>query len=203
MFMEYKIMRGIKPVTLAESQHLVELLDSGLITNRTMAIDGGAHAGAWTVIMAEWFNSVHAFEPHPRAFEYLTENCEGLDNVTLHNNALMDRACLVEVYAPGRTTLTATQVRYASNGGTKAVAIDSFKFQECGLLKLDIEGAEFMAIQGAVETIKRCRPFILVETNNLGRRFGYENRDTLQLIRSLGYTQCWAKGVDIGMKPND
>lgn len=196
-------MKGIKQVTLDESKHLVELLDSGLVTNYSMAIDGGSHAGAWTVIMSERFNSVHAFEPHPRTFEYLAENCAGLDNVTLHNNAIMDKPCNVDVYAPGRTTLTATQVRYAANGGTQAVAIDSFNFQECGLLKLDIEGAEFMAIQGAMETIKRCRPFIIVEANNLGRRFGYENRDTLQLIRSLGYTECWARGVDIGLRPND
>lgn len=196
-------MKGIKPVTLAESQHLVELLDSGLITNYSMAIDGGCHAGSWSIILAKHFKAVHAFEPHPRTFEYLTENCAGLDNVTLHNKALMNKACAVDCYAPGRTTLTATQVRYNESGDTQAVAIDSFNFQECGLLKLDIEGAEFMAIQGAIETIKRCRPFIVCEANNLGRRFGHENRDTLQLIRSLGYTECWQKGVDWGFKPND
>lgn len=196
-------MKGIKPVTLQESQHLVELLNTKLVKDRSLAIDGGAHGGAWSVIMAKHFHSVHSFEPHPRTFEYLTENCAGLDNVTLHNNALMDKACLVDVFAPGRTTLTATQVRYNAQGSTKAVTIDSFNFQECGLLKLDIEGAEYMAIQGATETIKRCRPFIVIEANNLGRRFGYENRDTLQLIRSLGYTECWRRGVDVGMKPND
>lgn len=196
-------MKGIKQVTLDESQHLVSLLESGHVKDFSLAVDGGAHAGAWTVIMATYFKEVHAFEPHPRAFEYLTENCAGLDNVVMHNAALMDVKCGIDVYAPGRTTLTATQVRYNPDSLNTAVTIDSYDLQECGLLKLDVEGAELKAILGAAETIKRCRPFIVVEMNNLGKRFGSTDRDLSQKIRSFGYSEVWAKGVDRGFAPNE
>lgn len=191
-------MKGIKEVTLRESQHLVELIDSGLISYYGSAIDGGAHAGAWTVIMAKHFKMVHAFEPHPRAFAYLAENCAGLDNVELHNVALMDKNCAIDVYAPGRTTLTATQVRYNKEGQSKAISIDSLNLPSCGFLKLDVEGAEHKALQGAVITIEKYRPFILVEMNNLGKRFGIRDGDTAKLIKSMGYKEVWARGVDRG-----
>ena len=194
-------MKGVKQVTMEESKNLIELIESRLIKNYDMAIDGGAHAGTWTVIMAKHFHAVHSFEPHPQSFEYLKENCKdtSFDNVFLHNSALMDRGCKIDVYAPGRTTLTATQVRYnLQNGEHKAVSIDSFGFETCGLLKLDVEGAEYHAIRGAVETIKRCKPFILVELNGLGKRFGIRDGETAQLIKGMGYKEVWAKGCDRG-----
>lgn len=191
-------MKGAKQVTIDESKHLLELLDTDLINNRTMAIDGGAHVGCWTKIMHEHFDVVHAFEPHPKGYAYLAENCGDLQNIVLHNAALMDKVCGIDVYAPGRTTLTATQVRYNPNSTDTAVTIDQYDFPECGLLKLDVEGAELKALMGAEQTIKRCKPFILVELNNLGGRFGVKDRDVRAWLAQRGYHEVWARGCDVG-----
>lgn len=191
-------MKGAKQVTLDESKHLIELLQTNLITRRGVAVDGGAHVGAWTVVMTEAFESVYAFEPHPKAFEYLVENCGHLPNVHLRNAALMDRSCGIDVYAPGRTTLTATQVRYNDESLDTAVTIDQYDLEGCDFLKLDIEGAELMALKGAEETIKRFRPFVLVELNNMGGRFGVKDKDVRKWLINLGYAEVWARGVDAG-----
>ena len=45
----------------------------------------------------------------------------------------------------------------------KCVTIDSFNFQKVDLLKLDIEGMEEQALNGARETIARCKPFLFIE----------------------------------------
>lgn len=191
-------MKGAKQVTLNESKHLIELMETDLIQKRTMAVDGGAHVGVWTSIMADLFDDVHAFEPHPKGFQYLTENCGYMENAHLYNAALMDKACGIDVYAPGRTTLTATQVRYNPKSTDTAVTIDQYDFQQCDLLKLDVEGAELKALIGAEQTIKRCHPFILVELNNLGGRFGIKDKDVRSWLAQHHYHEVWARGCDVG-----
>jgi hypothetical protein len=41
--------------------------------------------------------------------------------------------------------------------------LDDFGFQECSFLKIDVEGHEVEVLQGAIETIARTRPRILIE----------------------------------------
>lgn len=193
-------MKGAKQVTIDESKHLIELMDSDLVQGRKLAIDGGAHVGCWTRIMAEYFKEVHAFEPHTKGYEYLVENCGLIPGVSLHNAALMDRPCGIDIYAPGRTTLTATQVRYNPKSMNTAVAIDQYDFEECSLLKLDVEGAELMALKGAEKTIERHKPFILVELNNLGGRFGVKDKDVRAWLVARGYEEVWNRGCDAGFR---
>ena len=51
------------------------------------------------------------------------------------------------------------------------------------LIKLDIEGAEYPAMRGAIETIRRHRPVVLFELwNDAARRFGYEATDVHELL---------------------
>lgn len=42
-------------------------------------------------------------------------------------------------------------------------SIDSLKVPKCKLIKIDIEGMELEALQGAAETLQRCRPYIYFE----------------------------------------
>lgn len=191
-------MKGAKEVTIKESQHLVELLETDLIPKRGLAIDGGAHVGVWTKILADHFNQVHAFEPHPKSYEYLSENCGLLPGVHLYNNALMDVPCGIDVYAPGRTTLTATQVRYNKNSQIMATTIDEIEYWSLDLLKLDVEGAELKALMGAEKTIMKHHPFILVELNNLGGRFGVKDKDVRAWLAQRKYHEVWARGCDVG-----
>jgi FkbM family methyltransferase len=47
---------------------------------------------------------------------------------------------------------------------TSTFNIDSLNL-ECSFVKIDIQGEEFRALQGMSDTIKRCKPVILVEMN--------------------------------------
>ena len=61
-----------------------------------------------------------------------------------------------------------------------------------GGIKLDIEGYEFFAIQGMVETIKRCRPVIVSEFSAL--LLGQYHVDPLEFLAymiKLGYKIGW------------
>lgn len=45
-------------------------------------------------------------------------------------------------------------------------SLDSFNLSSLGLLKIDVEGNEIQVIKGAIETIKRFRPRIIIETHS-------------------------------------
>jgi FkbM family methyltransferase len=65
--------------------------------------------------------------------------------------------------------------------------IDSFNFSKLDLLKIDVEGMETKVLEGAVETIKRCKPIMFVEflKSDVGalktqiEKLGYEIREIL------------------------
>jgi hypothetical protein len=49
----------------------------------------------------------------------------------------------------------------------EVTVIDSLKLDRCDLIKVDAEGMDLQAIQGADHTISRCRPVMAVECNTL------------------------------------
>jgi hypothetical protein len=56
-------------------------------------------------------------------------------------------------------------------------------------MKFDIEGYEKFALEGAIDTIQRCRPTLQLEIRaNQCRKFNYSAEDMIDWIRSLGYT---------------
>jgi FkbM family methyltransferase len=191
-------LKGTTDTQYRERQGLVELLESGLVEARRVAIDGGAHVGTWTELLAAEFAVVHAFEPSP-AFDMLTQNVGHLPNVVLHNEALTDAPARMESYhRKSGGKLTSYRVRPDPAGVVEGVTIDALGLGRCDIIKLDIEGYEYRALLGARETIERCKPFLLVEFAGHGGHAGATEEQLMALILSLGYKKVWQWGVDIG-----
>lgn len=56
------------------------------------------------------------------------------------------------------------------------------------LLKMDIEGAELMALKGAEATLRRHRPAIVIELNEKAlQRCGASSKDVVSFLEDLGY----------------
>lgn len=169
-------------------------LEAGLrhVTDWTLAVDCGAHVGLWSRVMSGRFARVIAVEPSPDTFECLTWNLNhsGCANVHVKNVAVGAEPGFVHM------DLTADQAARANTGARFAVAggsipvqtIDSWNLPSLGFLKLDIEGSEFVALQGATETLNRCRPVVLFENKRLWtRHFGLPKNAVDRLLRSAGY----------------
>jgi FkbM family methyltransferase len=123
------------------------------------AIDVGAFSGQWSLAMAERFARVTAFEPLPRAAKRWRRRMAGTTAI-LHEIALADR--------PGsaRMAKLPTSKPYIVRdrcGDVRVETLDSFGFDDVDLLKIDAEGADALIIAGAQETIRRCRPVMIVE----------------------------------------
>ena len=48
-------------------------------------------------------------------------------------------------------------------GETSVRRLDSFTFEKIALIKIDVEGMELSVLNGALETIKQHRPYVLLE----------------------------------------
>lgn len=149
------------------------------------ALDVGCHVGLWSLHLASRFEHVDAFEPMPAHRECFVENVKAF-NVTLHPVALGDKESDVRM-----TT-------YAGNSGHSHVAdvgdivaqmrtLDSYKFTDVDFLKIDTEGFELQVLRGAVDTLVRCKPVIIVEQKaNNGSRYGYDDRAALPFLQAMG-----------------
>lgn len=69
------------------------------------------------------------------------------------------------------------------------------ELQRCDFIKMDIEGAEILMLQGATGFLKRFRPVIYGEFNSYHiEKFGYNFMDVANLLMPLGYRSFIKKG---------
>ena len=166
----------------------IEKLDAAMshVKQWRTAVDGGAHIGTWSVSMAARFASVLAFEPAPDTFDCLVSNLAGIANVVPMRAALgavAGRAGIGDDTArPGNTG-----ARHLGAGRLVEVdRLDDFGIDDLDFLKLDLEGYELFALTGAKTTILQCRPAIIIEDKDFGRRFGCKPGAALRLLESWG-----------------
>ncbi|GEM_PF-2506915 len=144
-----------------------------------VAIDVGACYGAMSHAFAEFFDKVHAFEIIPTFIEPLKKNLENTPNVEIHNTGLYHKKHTViarqysysgysKIYSyesdvfRRNTKLTAGQ-RVISDNEVDVLPLDDFKIKNVDLIKIDAEGTEGLILIGAMKTINKYKPLLLVE----------------------------------------
>ena len=149
--------------------------------NYNVAIDIGACYGAFSRIFAESFEKVISFEVHPDFIPPFWENVKPYTNIELHNIGLWssreDRKIRRHSYG-GQTSVieygstthdwkvkTKGSGSDAHRGSITAElrTLDSFNFEKIDIIKIDVEMAECHVIYGAMETLARCKPLVVVE----------------------------------------
>ena len=157
------------------------------------ALDIGAHVGAVSVYLARKFERVIAFEAIPSTFEFLRLNTAEIPNITALNVAVGSAAGEVYLSHYSRHGQLShidggiPVVKASRIGPIPAQTIDSMELTDVSFIKIDVEGFELPVIQGAVETIWRCRPLMLVEqAGNEELHFGRTREEASAFLESLG-----------------
>jgi FkbM family methyltransferase len=119
------------------------------------ALDLGANIGIYTVFLATQIKRVDAFEPEPKVLERLQVNLKlnGLTNVTVHNSCVGKASGTVTFIPPGISNQGIGAIAAATEQGVQrsCISLDDFFSklpQEACLIKMDIEGGEWLALQG-------------------------------------------------------
>ncbi|NLI75713.1 MAG: FkbM family methyltransferase [Candidatus Riflebacteria bacterium] len=109
----------------------------------------------------ERFHSIHAFELDGKNFEEMRLALACLDaqvrqRITIHNTGLLDRATEIsfETGGPGSTCVIA--IGQSEGRGQTVRLVDALPTEPVTFIKMDIEGAEPLALRGA-EAIIRCQ----------------------------------------------
>lgn len=142
-------------------------------------LDIGGHIGTHTVIYSRLLNcKVHTFEPQNKIFEILKKNVNDnqLTNCTLYNCAvghLTTSTTMSDMLYDGYDC----KIEYDTNkilnyGGiglgkhgeqVQMIYIDQLDLPACDYIKIDVEGAEILALMGAKNTIEKYKPIIWYE----------------------------------------
>lgn len=178
--------------------------------------DVGSHVGSFALICSRIVGPsgrVLGFEPTPRTFALLRENCRLAPNVECLEAAVSDR--------PGRLDLTdfgaggAAYNRIGSRASrsprrlaaertvrVSAVTLDSFlpSYERVDLIKLDVEDAELATVVGGQTLISRLQPGIILEVGDSGTMG--KSREVLDLLASWAPYDIYEWDVGAGLVPH-
>ena len=171
-------------------------------------VDVGASTGSFTLLpLLHLGMKVLSFEPNPLAFEVLRSNI-GLHN--LGNRVQLCQAALMDKSGTGTLKVPVPDIHAAvsSLGNPRprgfiwtemyveVRCLDDYDISP-DFIKIDTEGAELMVLHGAENTIKRSRPSLLIEYQELNtRQFGYEPIEIIRLLESWGYDSFKPIGME-------
>jgi len=158
------------------------------VNNRKVALDIGANIGLWSRDLCNTFEKVIAFEPVAQFRDCLRRN--------VHHAALQINECALGetdtsiemVITPGNTGHSHVNQDTVGVGSIPMRRLDSLNLQDVGYIKIDCEGYELPIVRGAEETIKRCRPVMVVEQKlheDTGKTVETQF-DAAELIKSWG-----------------
>ena len=183
-------------------------------------IDVGASTGAFTLLSALHPDlHVWAFEPVSLSNQILIENC--------YLNGLLDGRVVTDKRAVSNYDGIGVMNVVKDNGGkgvsllngtpawhkdtepvkVSVVKLDTYCSQfeiKPTFIKIDTEGAEKYVLEGAEETIRKYQPFLLFEYQQVNAdQYGYNIRDTIEMIENWGYTWVCPEGLDIWAVPKN
>lgn len=166
-------------------------------------IDVGANFGYYSVLIASLvgeYGKVVCFEPSKIFRERLLENIElnSLKNIIVFETGLSNRKATEKMYI-GSQTATMHWVEGEDNGATPSIlsieldSLDiifpSLKIEKIDFIKADIDGHELYFLKGAEQTIRKFKPTILLEVNNLHYwKAGVNIFDFHKFVVDLGYS---------------
>jgi len=173
-------------------------------------LDIGANIGYYAVLLGKILppgSHLFSFEPFPSAYQQL------ISNVTLNNLnskvttlpiALSNTEGVVELHVPLVSGTSAASMRILhpdeknNNVNVSARCLDNvvkeFDIENIDLIKIDVEGAEWLVFQGGWQTVEKNKPVIFAELlRKWSAGFGYHPNEVVSALQNIGYS-CFAVG---------
>ena len=202
LILKKRILRSIESKIEQEYSALPQLCNKNLIS-----IDIGMFRGVYSFLLSKYSKSVIGFEANPIMYKYLEKNLKKIvGKIEIYNFALSNKTGEVFIKIPLRyKSVLKNNFEDFYEGGlatihqdnkleekkfdefkTKCNILDNFTFNEkIGFIKIDVEGHEQFILEGAVNTIKKDKPNLLIEIEKKHRSDSIEK--TFMYLDNLGY----------------
>jgi FkbM family methyltransferase len=182
-------------------QNVPELI-SKFVKKHRVIIQAGGNAGFYVNLYSKIFEKVYTFEPLPLNFYCLNLNAP-FENVFKYQACLGDTHECVDVFN-AYESLGHGGSHVVGKGSVPTLMIDDLNLEICDLIHLDIEGYEKKALLGGIETIKRCKPVIVLEyfTDWLSR-YATNITEIEEILHTLNYKYIDEVKGDRVYYPND
>lgn len=183
------------------------------IPNGGVFVDVGAHIGYYTLkgaMKAGSNGKVISVEPNPQTLKILRKNLQSnsFQNITLKEVAASDKETTLDFYVVRGINTGMASISQANAGRSESdlnivkvparpldAILSELGVSRVDVIKLDIEGAEAIALRGAVGTLRRFRPALLLEWDDPQlRQLGSSTRELAQYLTELGYRE--GRGFD-------
>lgn len=190
-------------------------LISSLLHEGDTVIDIGANIGYFTLLASKKVGlsgKVHAFEPVRSTSAELRENLarNGAANVGVHESALSNTNGAATIYeGPQRNKGNSSMRPIADASAVRTVPVASFDSLDVSkgpthLIKIDVEGAEQLVIEGMKECIRKNRPHLIIEvTDAFLQSFGHSARSLARELKALRYSMYEITGSGLAPLPAD
>ena len=171
------------------------------IEKNMIIVDIGANIGYYTLMAAEAASEVniYAFEPSSKTFDLLVRNLSfnQLTNAVAIRMAISDETGTKNLYVSkdeniGLTGLMKTDKYDDSIEEVTSTTLDDWYEKEglkkIDLIKMDIEGADFLALKGMAKIIQTCKPILFVEISKpLLHRYKNTTEEVYEYLLHFGY----------------
>ena len=188
--------------------YLTEII-SRIVMPNWVAIDAGANFGPHTITLGKSLKKVYAFECQKIIYNQLCANImlNGLDyKVDTFNVAVGDKKETKQLWKiefeqqkdgfcnwGGRgieqdfIPYDINFDEYRENDQVQVETLDSYNFDQCDLIKMDIQGYELKALIGGKNLINKHKPVLLLENECKEKTELEQNIKTKQHLINLGY----------------
>ena len=163
-----------------------------------IACDIGANKGSFIYWLSCWCRDgrVVAFEPQPELARRLTNVCRviRLCNVNVEAKAVYSHSGDQDLFVPrghqagASLNQGAMEAQSFTTLSVPLVSLDDYfdEHDKVGLLKIDVEGAEFEVLKGAERILRQHSPLLVFECEN--RHLAPGNvQDVFSYLEGLGY----------------
>lgn len=187
------------------------------VNENSVVVECGCHIGTHTIKLAKMCKKIYGFEPMPDTNKLLNQNIK-LNNIT---NAFISKLGVSS--EPGKTKFL--WISDGNPGGSGLdrnpmgkpiwieeckdnidvflTTIDILNLDKLDFMKIDVEGYEQLVIQGAMNTIAKCKPVLVIEvwSNHFGGVDMNFTRNLFKPLIDIGYTIEHIGGPDFLFLP--
>jgi FkbM family methyltransferase len=199
----------IEPAFLALYAVYKKYLEAGpidrlreFVPGGSLVIDVGANVGFFSVRFAQWVGSsgeVIAIEPEDKNYNNLI--------AALKHRDLSERVHAIKAVAASKSGTMFLEVNslhpadHKLSREGKGIVVDAVTLDELvilkdvsvlSLIKIDVQGAEMLVLQGASCILKETSPALFIELHEDGlAKFGTSTLEILNYLSAYGYEPYW------------